>query len=115
MYKVPKYNKTKINVNNATDGETLETKIQRRMANKEPIKGEAPLLYTEKKDGVMAGTNIKTDRFEVALDGVGTIQKSQTAKRDNIAKLEIVKDDKNKENQEGKPEVNTESKKEGKA
>ncbi len=102
MYKTPKYRKSAIKVNESVEGETLETKLERIMENKEPIVGEAPLIYTEPKDGVMAGYDIRTDRFEVALDAIGKIDRSNAAKRERKAKLEVVKEEK---------EVTTEAKK----
>ncbi len=76
-----------------TEGETLEQAIERRMENKEPLEGEAPLIYTDRKEGVLAGYNIRSDRFEIALDGITAIQKSKTAKRDHLAKMEVIKND----------------------
>ena len=48
-------NTTSININNSVEGETLETKCRRIIDNKEPITDSAPIIYTERKDGVMAG------------------------------------------------------------
>jgi len=94
MYKQNKYTGTGLNINKGLEGETIEQKVERVTVNKEPIKDGAPLIYTDKKDGVLAGYNIKTDRFEVALDAINTIQKSNAAKRENLAKMEVVKDGK---------------------
>ena len=44
------------------EGERLEMKIKRMMANKEPIVDGAPEIFTEAKDGVLAAYNIRTDR-----------------------------------------------------
>jgi len=92
MYKQNKYTKTSIKVNQSIEGETIEQKIERVTTNKEPIKDGAPLIYTDRKDGVQAGYNIKTDRFEIALDAIDKIQKSQVAKSEARATMNIVKD-----------------------
>lgn len=84
---------TKLNVNTSVQGDTIENKLELIMENKEPIAGEAPLLYTERKDGVMAGYNIRTDRFEVALDAKDVIQRSAVAKREALAKREKAEKD----------------------
>jgi len=42
---------------------------------------------------VEAGYNIKTDRFEIAVEAMDKVAKSNIAKRDNQPKMEIVKDD----------------------
>lgn len=94
MYAKPQFVKTTIVRNEAVEGETMELKVERILANKEPIKDGAPLIYTDKKDGVGAGFNIRTDRFEVALDGIDAIQKSNNAKRETKAEMTVVKNDK---------------------
>lgn len=80
-------------INNSVEGESIEMKIRRVIENKEPIKDGAPLIYTERNEGVKAGYNIRTDRFDVALEGMDKIQMAKTAQREAKAKLEIVKDD----------------------
>lgn len=64
----------------------LEQKIERMISNKEPIKDGAPLIYTERKEGVRASTNIRTDRFEVAIEGMDKVAKSYQARREERAK-----------------------------
>lgn len=76
---------SKLKINNSNEGERLETKIERVVHNNEPIKDGAPLVYTERSEGVRASTNVKTDRFEVALDATTKIEKSYKAKRENRA------------------------------
>lgn len=55
--------------------------------------GVFPTIYTEKKDGVMPEYDIRTDRFEIALDAIDKINQSTA---DKIAKTkgetEAVKD-----------------------
>lgn len=83
MRKKVLYRTTSINKNDAKEGETLETKITRILTNGEPVKDGAPLIYTERKEGVLAGYNIRTDRFEVAVEATDKIHKSNLAKREN--------------------------------
>lgn len=55
--------------------------------------GVFPTIYTEKKDGVQPEFDIRTDRFEVALDAMDKINQSaasQIAKRNG--ETEAVKD-----------------------
>jgi len=42
MYKVPKFSRGGIKINNAREGETIEQKVNRIVNNKEPIKDGAP-------------------------------------------------------------------------
>lgn len=64
------------------EGERIETKVQRVLSNKEPIKdGAAPEIFTERKDGVLAGFNIRSDRFEIAADAMDKVNASKIAER----------------------------------
>lgn len=74
--------KSSIARNEAIEGETLETKVERMLANKEKIEGESPLIYSERKDGILAGHNIRTDRFEVAIEAMDKVAGSRQAKRE---------------------------------
>jgi hypothetical protein len=85
MYEKPKFGMTRVRVNNSVIGETLEQKIERIVNNNEPIKDGAPLLYTDRSEGVRASTNIRTDRFEIALEATEKIAKSYQAKREDRA------------------------------
>lgn len=76
---------TGLSINDSVEGERLETKIERVVHNNEPIKDGAPLVYTERSEGVRASTDIRTDRFEVALDATDKIAKSYKGKRENKA------------------------------
>lgn len=82
MYKQNKTQKTSLLVNKSYEGETIEDKIRRIVNNKEPIKDGAPLIYTERKDGVKPEYDIRTDRFEIAVDATDYIARSAQAKRE---------------------------------
>lgn len=82
MYKILKVAKTKMQVNESYEGETIEKKIRRIVNNKEPITDGAPLIYTERKEGVKPGYDIRTDRWEVAVEAMDKITKSEQAKRE---------------------------------
>lgn len=79
---------------------TYEAK-PREVKLREIINGEAnsmedgvfPTIYTEKKDGVLPEYDIRTDRFEVAIDAIDKINQSaanQVAK--SKGETEAVKD-----------------------
>lgn len=82
MYKQLRLKPSKLKGVKAYQGERLEEKINRITNNKEPIKDGAPLIYTERKDGVKAAYDIRTDRFEVAIDAMEAVTKSHRAKRE---------------------------------
>lgn len=86
-YAKPNYLATSLLSVPKVDGETIEMKIERIVSNKEPIKDGAPMIYSERKDGVIAAYNIRTDRFEIACDAMNKVQASIQAKRDEKAKV----------------------------
>ena len=93
---------TKMAINNSTEGESIEMKLERIINNKEPINADgAPIIYTPRKEGVRASTNIRTDRFDVALEATDKIQKSYKARREERAKMEEGKGGEPKKGDEG--------------
>lgn len=103
MLKPRKYLLTELVGEETVEGETIETKMDRITTNKEPIKDGAPRIYTERKDGVVAAYNIRTDRFEIAAEAMDKVQASIQAKRDEKAQFTIV------EGGDGEPQTGTES------
>lgn len=103
MYKTPIFRKSRgMHINQSVEGSTIEQKIERLVNNREPIgqgNDSAPIIYTERAEGVRASTNIRTDRFEIAIDAADKIQKSYKAKREERAKA-----NKKEEQTEAKPE-----------
>lgn len=81
MYIQTQMQPTTLNVNNSYQGETIEQKIFRIVNNKEPITDGAPLIYTERHEGVKPEYDIRTDRFEVAAEAMDTVTKTHLAKR----------------------------------
>ncbi len=88
MYTIPHFPRTTITETTDYEAEHLETKIERKISNKEPVEGDhpAPIIFTERKDGVHAAYNIRTDRFEIAIDAADKIAKSYSARREERGK-----------------------------
>lgn len=83
-----------IDCNQATEGETIEQKVERMTQNKEPIGDkEGQLIYTDRKDGVNPDHDIRTDRFEYAIDAMDIASKSNKAKRDKYIKERDTKEE----------------------
>ena len=101
MYNVKNYSNTTIKINSSMEGQTIEQKIERITNNKETIKDNAPLIFTERSEGVKAGYNIRTDRFEVAIDAMEKIEKSKKANSENKAEMRIVREDGGAESTQG--------------
>lgn len=77
---------SELEISELSEGENIEMSIKRAIENGESIGEQVPRIYTEKKDGVMAGYDIRTDRWEIALQGTDIMQKTRAAKR-----LELIK------------------------
>lgn len=97
MYNTNNYSKTTLTGVTQYQAESLENKVHRILTNKEPIKDGAPVIYTDRKDGVQAGFNIRADRFEIAVEATDKITKSKLARRENAAKVVKLEDKKPKE------------------
>lgn len=95
--KYPKYHTPFSNMKGVEikEGETIESKVKRIVESKEPISDTSPIIYTNRDDGVIAGYNIRTDRFDVALSAMDTVNKAKIATRNGKNKVE--ESDSNKE------------------
>lgn len=89
--------RTSIQINESYEGESIETKVQRIINNKEPIKDGAPIIHMRREEGVLAGCDPRTDRFEIAVEAMGKIERSISAQRQS----KIVSIDKNDKNDVG--------------
>lgn len=70
------------------DGESIETKVKRITENNEPITDGAPIIYTNRDDGVLPAYNIRTDRWEIAQQAMDSINQANLAKNKNYGKIE---------------------------
>lgn len=76
--------KTSLVCNESYEGITIEEKIRRIVENNEPITDSSPIIYTDRKDGVLPAYDIRTDRFDVAIDAMDKVNRSNIAKRDEV-------------------------------
>ncbi|WVR22140.1 MAG: hypothetical protein [Malazfec virus 5] len=103
MYKQNKMSKTTIDVNDSTEGETIEQKLERVVNNKEAITDGAPPIFTERSEGVLPAYNIRTDKWDAAIDAMNVVHKTDIAKREERkAALDELKNPKKEEKSEGK-------------
>ena len=58
--------------------------------NNEPITDGATPIFTPKADGVLPAYDIRTDRFNIALDATDKFNRSEITKRVN---MKVVKND----------------------
>ena len=81
MYNKRRPDRTSIELNQSIEGETIEAKVRRVTNNKEPITDGAPIIFTERKEGVKPEYDIRTDRFDLAIDAMDSLHKAHIAKR----------------------------------
>ena len=75
-----KYTPSYIGSVESFEGESIEKKVSKLIENNEPITDGAPIIYTAKEDGVLPAYNIRTDRFDIAMDAYDKISKSAAKK-----------------------------------
>lgn len=95
-------------------GELLTQKVRRIVKENEAIEDGAPMIYTERGEGVKPEYNVRTDRFEIAADAMDQVHRGKLARSKaagETAKQKAENDAKAKENiespqsGEGKNEV----------
>ena len=85
MYKgISRYEKFP-KINDSVEGERIETKVFRIVRDKEPIKDGAPMIYEERGSGVNPAHNIRTDRWEIALQAMDAVSRASIAMREGVA------------------------------
>lgn len=70
------------------EGESIENKVRRITENNEPINDGAPIIYTNRDDGVLPAYNIRTDRWDIAQEAMDAINQANLAKSKDYGKIE---------------------------
>ena len=97
--------KSQLKSNEVYEGETIETKVSRIINEKAPIEDGAPIIFTERTDGVLPSYNIRTDRWDVAVEAMDKVNKAKIAKREEFLNGSKGSDVPNK-TEEGSPSEN---------
>lgn len=71
-----------------TIDDSLERKLERILTTGEKIEATAPMIYTEKADGVQPAYDIRTDRFEIAQDAKDKIREYTAKKKEEMSRKE---------------------------
>lgn len=69
-------------------GESIENKVKRITENNEPITDGAPIIYTNRDDGVLPAYNIRTDRWEIAQQAMDAVNQANLAKSKNYGNID---------------------------
>ena len=67
------------------EGESIEQRVRKMTESGEPINDTQPLIYTEKKDGIISAYDIRRDKWDEAIETTDIV----TGKQRNSAKKEI--------------------------
>lgn len=83
MYTRPKMPKTSIRNNKSYQGVPIERKVERMVNNGEGAESNgAQIMYTERQDGVQPEMNIRSDKWEHAVNARDHETKTELARRD---------------------------------
>lgn len=97
--------KSRLKINNSYEGQSIEKQVALMLNNKENIGEESPIIYTPRSEGTMAAYNIRSDRFDIALDAIDKMNKSYTARRENKVEMNVVKEEKTAEPSQYKAQI----------
>lgn len=87
------------------EGEPIEDKIRRILDENEPITDGAPVIYTDKKDGVRPEFNIRADKWDIAIQAMDKVSNYEASKYlQNGENLEIKADYKETESEKSNTE-----------
>lgn len=80
---------TSLKINTSYEAESIEQKVRRMLNNKEPIKqiDGSQMIYEERKDGINPNHDIRTDKWEYAVDETTNLAKSLTARKEHKNKM----------------------------
>lgn len=81
MYKTPIMEKSTLGINESIQGEPIEHKLDRVVTNGEGVEDGAPAIYTERKDGVLPAYDIRTDKWDLAIDALDGMHARNLEKR----------------------------------
>lgn len=87
MYIFRKPSKSLLNSVEKFEGESIERKVERVQTANETIKDGAPEIFTERKDGIVAAYNIRTDRWEVAAEAMAKVEQQWQKEREARAAM----------------------------
>lgn len=70
IYRIPKRTKTKFRINESVEGETIEQELNRLINNNEGglSTEQKPMIYLSPEQGVHYATDIRTDRWDKAIE-----------------------------------------------
>nr|WAE43512.1 MAG: hypothetical protein [Microviridae sp.] len=96
-----------IEYNDAIEGECIERRVEKIMNANEPITDGAPIIYTQRNEGVIPEYNVRTDRWDIALDMTHEVTRQALVKREEFHRAQETQN--STENPSNTPERGTPS------
>ena len=82
MYRKNQYQTSKQTGNQSYEAEQLKKEIARYMSNGDELDQSAPIIYTERKDGVINQYNIRRDKWDEAAEGMDKVAELNLLQRE---------------------------------
>ena len=77
-----------IQKNDSIDGISIEEKIRIALQDNTPIDAGSPLIYTKRADGVKPEYDIRTDRFDIAIEHADRLANAKLLARQKVIENE---------------------------
>ena len=77
-----------IQKNESVEGISIEEKIRVALQDNTPIDGGSPLIYTKGADGVRPEYDIRTDRFDIAIEQADKLANAKLLARKKVIEKE---------------------------
>lgn len=84
------FSKTNFDINESIEGQSIEEKMRQATISGQPIESAAPMIYTDKKDGVLPQYDIRTDRWDIALSATDKVVRAAVAKSQETPQIKQV-------------------------
>lgn len=76
-----------ISCNESYEAEALEMKIRKALDGTENLELGKPALFTRRGDGVLPETDIRTDRWDIAMEAQNHVNQIKSTEYDRITNL----------------------------
>ena len=86
MYKKNKMPRTNFAINKSYEGESIEQKIRTATEQGHPIDEGAPMIFPPDPERGNPSHDIRADKFEIAQESIGEVQKAKAAKGEGSLK-----------------------------
>lgn len=86
IYRIPTYQSTDLEINESTEGETIEGRVERILNNNEPITDKAPEIYNEH----LAGAEDMRNQFDIRHDKWDEAAEQTSSMYENNHKSNII-------------------------